>query len=263
MSSILTGIRDFLLRQVDRAARIAAASFPIAILVFVAIGFVIAERGGWFDPEPPAEWRDTAEASDVLQIEGREIIYWGRPDARYSNYATRKQKRPRGIVIHYTLPKRPADIVKYGHIRDFGRGGGSFGYHFYISATGKIYQGAPLSKRTNHIKYISNARRTDVAKHLWSGNTIGISLVGGCDPMLAPVPGNPLACAHETVTGAQVEAGLAIIRRLRELYEIPCGEVYGHGDLQTDRLSFEGETLTKLAREDCKQEAEAVAAENS
>lgn len=263
MTSILVRLRDYLRRLTDRTARLAAALFPVAMLMFAAIAFVIAERGGWFDPEPPSEWRSAAEVSEILQLDGWDVEYWGRPDARYSRYATRGQKQPRGIIIHYTFPKRPADIVKYGHIRDYGRGGASFGYHFYVSATGKIYQGAPLSKRTNHIKYLSNSRRTDVAKHLWSGNTIGISLVGGCDPMLAPVLGSPLACAHETVSGAQLDAGLAIIRRLREKYDIPCGEVYGHGDLQTDRLSFEGATLTKLAREDCSGEIESTAAEHS
>ncbi|MEM7775205.1 MAG: peptidoglycan recognition family protein [Pseudomonadota bacterium] len=236
---------------INRAARFVSAVLAVAMAVVVAVVLFVLERAGWFDPDPPAIWRQEAGKDDILTIDGHDVIYWGKPDARYSRYATRSKKKPRGIVVHFTFPKRPSDIVRYGHQRDYGRGGASFGYHFYVGSTGRIYQGAPLSRRTNHIKFSKNARRTATAKHLWSGNTIGISMVGGCNPMLAPVRGNPYKCSRETVSGAQLNAGLAIIRKLREQFDIPCREVYGHGELQTDRWTFEGQTLTRLARADC------------
>lgn len=212
----------------------------------------LAERGGWFDPKAPPAWRANASPAAVLSVPDYRVAYWGKPDARYSVYATRRREKPVAIVVHFTyFPHSLYGLVRYGHRRDFGRGGGSFGYHVYIGWTGKIVQGAPLTKRTNHIKSQRRPQRTDVGKHLWSGNTIGISLIGACNPVRAPRWGNMRRCSRETPTNAQLEAGLAVIRALQRRFGMACGEVYGHGDLQTDRDSFEGATLTRLARLAC------------
>jgi hypothetical protein len=42
-----------------------------------------------------------------------------------------------------------------------------------------------------------------------------------------------------------------VIRALQARYGMRCTEVYGHGDLQTDRQSFEGYRLSRLARAAC------------
>lgn len=242
-----------------RVVDVLTALLYLSAAVVGAVIFQGARLSGYFDPAPPTAWRSAAHEGDWLTIPGRTIAYWGKPDARYSHYATRSKKPPVAIVVHFTYPKRPADIVKYGHRRDFNRGGGSFGYHFYISSSGRIYQGAPLSRRTNHIKFRTRKQRTDIGKHLWSGNTIGISMVGGCNPMLAPVPRNPWACAHETVTGAQVAAALAVIKQLRTRFKIDCRAIYGHGDLQTDRQAHEGATVKAAALATCDAETAAKA----
>ena len=155
------------------------------------------------------------------------------------------------VVVHHTSVRPVLDVVAYGHRRDFSRGGHVYGYHFYVGRGGGIVQGAPLGKRTNHIKSRARPQRRRTARHLWSANTIGISLVGGCDPLLAPNWRRWAACSREYLTEAQLKAGLALIRAIGDRFNIPCVEVYGHGDLQTDRARFEGATLTRLARAAC------------
>ncbi|MGF1649039.1 MAG: peptidoglycan recognition family protein [Hyphomicrobiaceae bacterium] len=186
----------------------------------------------------------------MLDVPGRAVVYWGRPDAPYSVYATRGMQKPRAVIVHYNVPSPVLSLVKYGHRSDPARGGASFGYHFYISQTGRIVQGAPLSRRTNHIKSTGNSARTDVGRHLWSGNTIGVSLVGACEPRSASGTGT-YDCLREKPTPAQIAAGLAVIEALQARYQMACDAVFGHGELQTDRKPFEGAALTTAARGAC------------
>lgn len=202
------------------------------------------------DPAPEA-WVDAAKPEDRIEVPGHDILYWGNPNARYSVHGTKGLEKPAGIVVHFTRVRPVLHFVRYGHARDFRRGGGSFGYHFYIGRRGGIVQGAPLSRRTNHIKSTKKLQRTRIARHLWNGNAIGISLVGGCDSLLRPAWRNFSECGSEFVTPEQLRSGLALIRAIQEKYDIPCEEVYGHGELQTDRVNFEGEKLTRSARASC------------
>ncbi len=234
-----------------------AASIALSWLtVFVFAGGLaflsyLEGRARWSGDVAPADWVAGAAPEDRLTLDAREIAYWGDPDARYSRYATRGKAKPVAIVVHYTSARPVKSLVDYGHRRDMGRGGASFGYHFYVGRDGAIVQGAPLSRRTNHIKFRTNPRRTETARYLWSGNTIGVSLVGGCDPLMRPNFRTWRYCSEEFVTHKQLEAGLAVIRALQARYGMRCAEVYGHGDLQTDRQSFEGYRLSRLARAGC------------
>ena len=233
----------------------ASAALSWLAILIVAGGFAFQNfldgRARWSGEAAPAAWLAAASSDDRIALDGREITYWGNPEARYSRYATRSKKKPVAIVVHYTAAKPVRSLVDYGHRRDMGRGGASFGYHFYIGRDGAIVQGAPLSRRTNHIKFRTNPQRTETARYLWSGNTIGVSLVGGCDPLMRPNLRTWRYCSEEFVTGKQLEAGLAVIRALQARYGMRCTEVYGHGDLQTDRQNFEGYRLSRLARAEC------------
>jgi len=211
----------------------------------------LENRATWSGEAAPGAWRAAARDSDVLSLEDREVAYWGDPGARYSRYATRSAKPPVALVVHYTAAKPVKSLVSYGHMRDMGRGGASFGYHFYIGRDGAIVQGAPLSRRTNHIKFRTNPARTETARYLWSGNTIGVSLVGGCDGLMRPRWRDWRSCSAEFATPAQIEAGIAVIKALQARFGMRCAEVYGHGDLQTDRQNFEGYRLSRLARARC------------
>lgn len=227
-----------------------AALLVLAVLVPV-VGHYLGGRALLEARPAPAEWIKAAEASDMLEVPGYPVAYWAKPDGRYSVGGTLRQSKPQAVVVHYTYVRPVLAVVASGHRRDFSRGGHVYGYHFYVGRGGGIVQGAPLSKRTNHIKSKARPQRKPVARHLWSGNTIALSLVGGCDALLRPSWRRWGMCAEEYVTEAQLKAGLALIRAIQERYDIPCAEVYGHGDLQSDRASFEGATLTRMARETC------------
>ena len=245
----------YLLHCIDRGLRGASSAlnvslFVVAVLVFWAISF-LNTRARLAPSPPPLAWAETASETDRLDVGGYDVVYWANPDAGYANVATKRKKKPVAVVVHYTSVKPVLRLVEYGQRKDFSRGGGSYGYHFYVGRGGGIAQGAPLSKRTNHIKSQRRPQRTKTARHLWSGNTIGVSLVGGCDWLLRPNWRQLTTCTGEYVTPEQLDAGLAVIRALQTRYEIPCEAVFGHGELQTDRAMFEGETLTKLARAGC------------
>ena len=238
-------------RAVDRTAGIFShAVFVLALAVSAAVVF-LAGRARLEPVAAPPAWAARAEATDRLRVPGHSVAYWGNPDAPYGFVATKRKSKPIAVVVHFTRVKPVLRLVSYGHGRDFSRGGHAYGYHFYVGRGGGIAQGAPLSKRTNHIKSKRRPQRTRTGRHLWSGNSIGITLVGGCDWLLRPRWRRFYTCAQEFTTERQLRAGLALIRALQAQYGIDCGEVYGHGELQTDRASFEGATLTRLARTTC------------
>ncbi len=234
-----------------------AKNFSVGAVVAVSaivIAWVQLEgRARLDDAAPPTAWLEQAGPNDVLAIPGYTVQYWADPDARYSVRGSKRKKKPVAIVVHYTGVRPVLDLVSYGHRRDFSRGGHAYGYHFYVGRGGRIAQGAPLSKRTNHIKSSRRRQRRPLARHLWSANTIGISLVGGCDPLLRPNWRRWHMCSGEYITNRQLAAGLAVIRALQDRYEMDCNDVYGHGQLQSDRAPFEGAKLVSLARMDCSE----------
>jgi hypothetical protein len=132
------------------------------------------------------------------------LAYWGNPRIKFSRAPRRKV---RGIVVHCNYPcpdgrtkkqrkegvpffcasrppsaKRALTLVKYLHNGDRERGG-HFGYHVYVAQDGNVIQGAPLTRTTNHIKGPkSPMRRPGAPSWLSNSTTIGVSIVGACDP---------------------------------------------------------------------------------
>ena len=200
------------------------------------------------EERPPADWRLRARPGDILTLPGRVVHYWGNPAATYSRQATVLKVPPRAIILHYTLDLPPVRLIKYQHNGD-ARRGGHFGYHFYVSTTGAIYQGAPLSVRTNHIKRAGHRKRREGRHaHLDSSSTIGVALVGGCDAIRVS---SGYQCRSDVVTSRQATAASALVATLQQRFVMGCREVYGHGELQTDRAPFEGITLTRAIRGAC------------
>lgn len=195
----------------------------------------------------PAKWRAAARPGDVLAVPGYTVAYYGNPKAPYGVAATRVKQRPIALVIHHTADAPILKLVQYGHNADHERGGGSYGYHFYIDRDGRIAQGAPLSRRTNHIKPPDSPKRTRVAAKAANWNAIGVALVGACK--VKPKSGITERCEREVVTPAQNEAAAAVVAALLAAYRIPGTSVWGHGELQSDREPFEGKSLAMATRE--------------
>jgi hypothetical protein len=228
---------------------------------------------GWYfqdvapEPEPqqvakpfvvqdgPAEWREASKPRDVLYVASMRLAYWGNPRIQYSRAPRRKV---RGIVVHCNYPcsaprgqtcdpppsaKRALNLVKYLHNGDRRRGG-HFGYHVYIAQDGSVIQGAPLTRTTNHIKPPgSSMRRPGAPSWLSNSTTIGVSIVGACDPSYSR--------DRERVTVRARNAAVQVVKAIQDKFELPCKAIRGHGEMQRDRWPVEGVTIAKMVRDGC------------
>jgi hypothetical protein len=192
---------------------------------------------------PPAAWRASARVEDLISVPGFPVAYWGRPDASYGPQGA--DVAIQGLVIHYTDETPALRLVQYGHSSDGSRGGASYGYHFYIDAAGRVLQGAPLTRRTHHVKPRHAGVRRSTGASLDNTNSIGISLIGACRGLF-------YTCRSEKPTAAQLEAGAAVVKALQFRFNLRCAAVFGHGELQTDRKTFEGLTLATSVRAGCR-----------
>lgn len=204
-------------------------------------------------PPPPAveapdpRWLASARRGDVISVPGYEVAYWGRPDRTYFGTGL----RPRAVVWHYPVASDPVGVIKHVTHRERGHRG----YHFLIDQWGRIYQAAPLSRQTRHVKERDHSRRTGAFPWLDNSNSIGITIMDGCVRSCRtdrrPCPITQVQCTGERVSPAAQRAGLALAHALMARYSIPCQHITGHGELQTDRASVEGSTMTALLRAGC------------
>lgn len=155
------------------------------------------------------------------------------PDFHYGIDATKNQKPFGSLVVHHTADKPIDNLVRYGQSVDNERGG-AFGYHFYIGRDGSVIQGAPLNKRTNHVKPPSHKARSGKRPNVSNSNALGISLVG----------------AENGATPEQLDAARKLSQNLMSEYGIDSNSIFGHGELQSDRMNTEGLELVNLLRED-------------
>lgn len=192
-------------------------------------------------PRPPASWLAQAQPGDVLAVPGHVVHYWGRP------VDVGPDAEPViGIVTHHTSVDNAVRLAQNLHDGDKVRRG-HFGYHVLVDSRGRIVQAAPLRYRTHHIKP-PGARQRRPGRAKWeSANTVSVSLVGACKPRA----GSLWSCRQETVTPAQVEAAVAAVAALRRRFGLPCSAIAGHGDLQTDRASFEGRAIVEAVAASC------------
>ena len=177
------------------------------------------------------EQKPNTNTSEKFQVNGLDIKYIGDNNITYGKSATAYAKPFKYLVVHHTQNKNLKNMANYGKSYDKGRGG-MFGYHFYIGRDGKVIQGAPLTKRTNHVKGPNKSARKGTAKGLSNSNAVSISLVG----------------AHRGATEAQKIAAKKLGKALMKEFSINNKSVFGHGDLQTDRMHSEGQDVVKLLR---------------
>lgn len=157
---------------------------------------------------------------EVFSAPGLNIRYAGNPDFHYGKSASANAAPFEGVVFHHTADGTDLDaMVNYGQRVD-GERGGAFGYHFYIGPDGEIVQGAPLNKRTNHIRPTENVG-------LRNSNALGISLVG----------------SEKGATPAQQEAALRLAEQINA--QMGVETFYGHGQIQNNRQAQEGRAATE------------------
>lgn len=168
--------------------------------------------------------------------DGLEIRYAGDDSCPYGLSATKRKANFLALVIHHTGPDHDTDWYVAYQIRGDDARGGHFGYHFYVAPDGRVVQGAPLNKRTNHISPEPDVRRSFGAS-IQNTNAIGISCVGA---------GRPGGFAP---TDAQEETVSILAFALCDVFAIPFTSVVGHGEIQTNRMRSEGTFLAKAVRE--------------
>lgn len=236
-----------------------------AMVVFIPPGEAIS-----IVPPPSAskpaddQWRKQAGPGDALKsIGGQKVAYWGRPigspapdvpgaKVNYSKTATRGKEPIRALVIHYTKSPDANALVRYQHNGDTTRGAGRqhYGYHLYLSRSGKVLQGAPLTVRTNHVKPSRNKHRRKRGRWVDSSNSYGVSLVGACGfaKKLSDRAMTKQRCTEWKPTEAQERVARAVVQGLMRKYNVSKCAVFGHGDLQTDRNQTEGVSLAAEIR---------------
>ncbi|MDJ0631179.1 MAG: N-acetylmuramoyl-L-alanine amidase [Rhodobacter sp.] len=178
----------------------------------------------------------SADGKVAMGGNGLEIDYRGVDSCPYGNSATNHKRRFAGLIIHHTSPQHTTEwYVQYQIDGDPGRGGHHFGYHFYISPAGLIYQGAPLTKRTNQISPSNSVRRA-FGSHMQNTNSIGITCArAGTSTGFRP-------------TDEQVTKVKQMVFALCDALDIPFSQVYGHGEIQSNRMRSEGAFLAEEIR---------------
>ncbi|MBY6068816.1 trypsin-like peptidase domain-containing protein [Leisingera aquaemixtae] len=189
----------------------------------------IARIGGANRAMSPTGW-DGAMSVDGSGVahgsNGLVISYRGDANSPYGKSATQNQRPFNSIVLHHNSPTHSTNwLINYQIDGDMARGG-HFGYHFYIDPNGEIFQGAPLTKRTNHVKRPNHAKRKAFGRIASNNGSIGVTCVK--------------AGPHYSPTHAQIAAQDALVTALAAAYDIPLSNVFGHGEIQSDRDHREG-----------------------
>lgn len=178
----------------------------------------------------------SADGKIAIGQNGLDIEYRGSDRCPYGRSATRRKQNIAAIIVHHTSPRHTTDwYVQYQIDGDASRGG-HFGYHFYIAPDGRIIQGAPLTKRTNHVKPSHRSQRRDFGRHANNRNAIGITCSGAGKPVFQP-------------TSEQLESLRALTWALCQEFSIEFSKIYGHGEVQTDRHRTEGRSAAVEMRD--------------
>lgn len=154
------------------------------------------------------------------------VLYNANAKVPYSD----ARPRPFSMIVFHdpgSAQCDPVAMLKYGQTYDKRRDG-MFGYHFYIARDGTVYQGAPLMKRTNHVS--GSYRRTKLQYS--NSSAIGISLM----------------CGHMKIPEVQLRAAVRLGHMLQVAYDIPASRIFGHGELQYNRLPNEGLIAARATR---------------
>ena len=177
-----------------------------------------------------------AQPPQAFSVAGLPIQTAYAPGQTFGRSATASAEPFKSIVVHYTGGDSLQSALNTQISGDPSRGGGKFGYHFYIDKDGTVYQGAPLDARTNHVQGWPVGGRTS-RPDINNNNAIGVAYVGSGEP-----------------NAEQIKSGHALISGLQRLdpnAPIPKENIVGHGEIQGgSRSPEEGMGLVRIARSD-------------
>jgi hypothetical protein len=130
---------------------------------------------------------------------------WTRKLPRRGEYAQRDFASLRYIVVHHsaTSPDVPLEAIALYHVEK--RGWPGIGYHFVITAEGKIYQTNEADRASYHCAGLNEA-------------SIGVCLLGNYVQSWPPEP--------------QLESLKALLRYLLIVYEIAPSNIIGHKEVR-------------------------------
>ena len=173
-------------------------------------------------------------AGVVMGSAGLEITYRGDHKSPYGRSATAHKRDFSSIVLHHNAPNLSTDWLIDYQIEGDAKRGGHFGYHFYIAPNGAIFQGAPMGKRTNHVKSPTHAKRKSFGRIASNSSSIGITCVK--------------AAPYYSSTAQQIASQDKLVQALAGAYGISFANVFGHGEIQSDRDAREGASQAQKIR---------------
>jgi hypothetical protein len=168
--------------------------------------------------------------AESIPIPGVKVVNAVDPNGKFGLSATKNAEPFKSVVFHHTGSDNVQSALNTLKKGDPFRGGGSFGYHYYIDKDGTVYQGAPLNVRTNHVMPSSSSLRT-AGDGVDNKNSIGISFVGSGKE-----------------TPEQIASGTKVAAAVMQQYGIKPDSVFGHGELQKNRESGEGMSAVAAIR---------------
>jgi hypothetical protein len=176
--------------------------------------------------------------AESIPIPGVKVVNAVDPNGKFGLSATKNAEPFKSVVFHHTGSDNVQSALNTLKKGDPFRGGGSFGYHYYIDKDGTVYQGAPLNVRTNHVMPSSSSLRT-AGDGVDNKNSIGISFVGSGKE-----------------TPEQIASGTKVAAAVMQQYGIKPDSVFGHGELQKNRESGEGVSAVAQIRSGAVQVAQ-------
>lgn len=151
--------------------------------------------------------------------------------------ATRNKQDPVAFILHHTSDAQFENMMNYIIRRDPAKGG-TFGYHFLIGRDGRAVQAAPLNKRTNHVSPTAN--RT-AQHHMNNTNTLSLSLHGGYRK-------TDQGTEHVPASDEQLSVAEKILSTVASLTNVDIKNTWGHGEVQSNRMSDEALELSTRLR---------------
>lgn len=146
---------------------------------------------------------------------------------------TAKKARPlgpvQGIIFHHTAGTTVEGAMEALNSRRLSA-------NYIIDADGTIYQSYPAGMAARHMREPGDKYRTDASAltgQYGNANFLGIEVVGLDDTHITP---------------AQVDAAQQLGMALSTQYGFPAQNIWGHGELQSNKQSAEGMTIVNAIR---------------